>query len=47
MRSLDIYSSAELPNSLNDKTILLIDYKETNISIKLLKVIQGYGKISN
>jgi len=42
-----IYSSVELFKILDNKNILPIDYKDTNVSMKVVKIIQSYTKIIN
>ena len=42
-----IYSSVELFKMLDNKNILPIDYKDTNVSMKVIKIIQSYTKIIN
>jgi len=42
-----VYSSVELFKMSDNKNILPIDYKDTNISMKVVKIIQSYTKIVN
>jgi len=42
-----VYSSVELFKTLDNKNILPVDYQDTNISMKVVKIIQSYTKIVN
>jgi UDP-N-acetyl-L-fucosamine synthase len=42
-----VYSSVELFEMSDNKNILPIDYKDTNVSMKVVKIIQSYTKIIN
>jgi len=42
-----IYSSVELFKAMDNKNILPVDYQDTNISMKVVKIIQSYTKIIN
>ena len=42
-----IYSSVELFRTLDNKNILPVDYQDTNVSMKVVKIIQSYTKIVN
>ncbi len=42
-----VYSSVELFKMSDNKNILPIDYKDTNVSMKVVKIIQSYTKIIN
>ena len=42
-----IYSSVELFKELDNANILPVDYQDTNVSIKVVKIIQSYTKIIN
>ncbi len=42
-----IYSSVELCKTSDNKNILPVDYQDTNISMKVVKIIQSYTKIVN
>jgi len=42
-----IYSSVELFKTLDNKNILPVDYQDTNVSMKVVKIIQSYTKIVN
>lgn len=42
-----IYSSVEMFKILDNKNILPIDYQDTNISMKVVKIIQSHIKIIN
>ena len=42
-----IYSSVEMFKISDNKDILPIDYKDTNVSMKVVKIIQSYTKIIN
>ena len=42
-----VYSSAELFKMSDNKNILPSDYKDTNVSTKVVKIIQSYTKIVN
>ena len=42
-----IYSSVELFKTLDNKNILPVDYQDTNVSMKVVKIIQSYTKIIN
>jgi len=42
-----VYSEVELFKELDNKDILPIDYQDTNISMKVVKIIQSYTKIIN
>lgn len=42
-----VYSSVELFKMSDNKDILPIDYKDTNVSMKVVKIIQSYTKIVN
>ena len=42
-----IYSSVEMFKISDNKDILPIDYKDTNVSMKVIKIIQSYTKIVN
>ena len=42
-----IYSSVEMFKTLDNKNILPVDYQDTNISMKVVKIIQSYTKIVN
>ena len=42
-----VYSSVEMFKALDNKNILPVDYQDTNISMKVVKIIQSYTKIVN
>ena len=42
-----IYSSVEMFKAMDNKNILPVDYQDTNISMKVVKIIQSYTKIVN
>lgn len=42
-----IYSSVELFKELDNTNILPVDYQDTNVSMKVVKIIQSYTKIIN
>ena len=42
-----IYGSVEMFKAMDNKNILPVDYQNTNISIKVVKIIQSYTKIVN
>jgi len=42
-----VYSEVELFKTLDNKNILPVDYQDTNVSVKVLKIIQSYTKIVN
>jgi len=42
-----IYSSVETFKAMDNKNILPVDYQDTNISMKVVKIIQSYTKIIN
>jgi len=42
-----IYSSVEMFKTMDNKNILPVDYQDTNISMKVVKIIQSYTKIVN
>ena len=42
-----IYSSVEMFKAMDNKNILPVDYQDTNISMKVIKIIQSYTKIVN
>jgi len=42
-----VYSSVELFKAMDNKNILPVDYQDTNISMKVVKIIQSYAKIIN
>jgi len=42
-----IYSSVEMFKEMDNKNILPVDYQDTNISMKVVKIIQSYTKIVN
>jgi UDP-N-acetylglucosamine 2-epimerase (non-hydrolysing) len=42
-----VYSSLELFKMSDNKNILPVDYQDTNISMKVVKIIQSYTKIVN
>ncbi len=42
-----IYSSVDLFKTLDNKNILPMDYRDTNVSMKVVKIIQSYAKIVN
>ena len=42
-----IYSSVEMFKTMDNKNILPVDYQDTNISMKVVKIIQSYTKIIN
>jgi len=42
-----IYSSVEMFKAMDNKNILPVDYQDTNISMKVVKIIQSYTKIIN
>ena len=42
-----VYSEVELFETLDNKNILPADYQDTNVSVKVIKIIQSYTKIIN
>ena len=42
-----VYSSVEMFKAMDNKNILPVDYQDTNISMKVVKIIQSYTKIIN
>jgi len=42
-----VYTAVELFRELDNKDILPIDYRDTNVSMKVVKIIQSYTKIVN
>jgi len=42
-----IYSAVEMFKAMDNKNILPLDYQDTNISMKVVKIIQSYTKIIN
>ncbi len=42
-----VYSEVELFKTLDNKNILPVDYQDTNVSVKVVKIIQSYTKIVN
>ncbi|MBU4349189.1 UDP-N-acetylglucosamine 2-epimerase (non-hydrolyzing), partial [bacterium] len=42
-----IYSSVEMFKEMDNKNILPVDYQDTNVSMKVVKIIQSYTKIVN
>jgi UDP-N-acetylglucosamine 2-epimerase (non-hydrolysing) len=42
-----IYSSVEMFKAMDNKNILPVDYQDTNVSMKVVKIIQSYTKIVN
>lgn len=42
-----VYTAVELFRELDNKDILPIDYRDTNVSMKIVKIIQSYTKIVN
>lgn len=42
-----VYSSVELFKELDNTNILPVDYQDTNVSMKVVKIIQSYTKIIN
>ncbi|PKM49068.1 MAG: UDP-N-acetylglucosamine 2-epimerase (non-hydrolyzing) [Firmicutes bacterium HGW-Firmicutes-7] len=42
-----VYSSVGMFKEMDNKNILPVDYQDTNISIKVVKIIQSYTKIVN
>ena len=42
-----IYSSVEMFKELDNANILPVDYQDTNVSMKVVKIIQSYTKIVN
>jgi UDP-N-acetylglucosamine 2-epimerase (non-hydrolysing) len=42
-----IYSSVEMFKAVDNKNILPLDYQDTNVSMKVVKIIQSYTKIIN
>ncbi len=42
-----VYSAVDLFKTLDNKNILPIDYRDTNVSMKVVKIIQSYTKIVN
>lgn len=42
-----VYSAVELFNAIDNSNILLVDYQDTNVSMKVVKIIQSYTKIIN
>jgi len=42
-----VYSAVEMFKAMNNTNILPVDYQDTNISMKVVKIIQSYTKIVN
>jgi len=42
-----VYSAVELFRAINNTNILPLDYQDTNVSMKVVKIIQSYTKIVN
>jgi len=42
-----VYSAVEMFKAIDNKNILPVDYQDTNISMKVVKIIQSYTKIIN
>src|SRR5665648_665127 len=42
-----IYSAVEMFKAMDNKNILPLDYQDTNVSMKVVKIIQSYTKIVN
>ncbi|MBA7552872.1 hypothetical protein ES705_45449 [subsurface metagenome] len=42
-----IYSVVEMFGAMDNTNILPVDYQDTNISMKVVKIIQSYTKIVN
>ena len=42
-----VYSSVEMFKAMDNKNILPVDYQDTNVSMKVVKIIQSYTKIVN
>ena len=42
-----VYSSVEMFKAMDNKNILPVDYQDTNVSMKVVKIVQSYTKIVN
>jgi len=42
-----VYSAVEMFKTMDNRNILPVDYQETNVSMKVVKIIQSYTKIVN
>jgi len=42
-----VYSAVEMFKAIDNKNILPVDYQDTNVSMKVVKIIQSYTKIIN